>query len=126
MVFPQKDTLGRKEGNLGNLSSRLKCTEFPFAKMKPGESGTTVRVEAQKRDRQILVQGGVFAWKTLHVLPLACRTSVGRTFPLRALTVLCCRPPLFVSLLCVLNGRASPLLMVKIEFLTGATLYYMC
>lgn len=95
--------------------------------MKPRESGTTVRDEAQKRDRQILVQGeGVFARKTLHVLPLACRTSVGRTFPLRALTVLCCRPPLFVSLLCVLNGRASPLLMVKIEFLTGATLHYMC
>lgn len=61
----------------------------------------------------------------LHVLSLACRTSVGRTFPLRALTVLCCLPPLSFPTLCV-EWQSLALADVKIEFLTGETLYYMC
>lgn len=92
--------------------------------MKSTEWGGN-RGSRSTEDCKILLKGErVCAWRALHFVPLACRTSVGRTFPLRALTVLCCLPPLLVSLLCVLNGGASPLLMVKIEFLTGATLLY--
>lgn len=82
-----------------------------------------MKVVGQKSDCKSLLQGEpACAWRTLHVLPPACRTS-GRTFPLRDQTVLCCLPPLSFPTLCV-EWRSLALADVKIEFLTGGTLLY--
>lgn len=64
--------------------------------------------------------GTVSAQRALCVLPLTRRSSGGRTLPLCSLTALHRLPPslVIVSLLCVLYGRASPCLVVKIEFPT--------
>lgn len=77
---------------------------------------------------EIQLHRTVCAQRTLCVLPLTRRSSAGRTLPLCSLTALHRLPPslVVVSLLCVLYGRASPCLMVKIEFPTWANLCIMC